>query len=313
MRITSEILQEKWNSINFYEGGYVQIDSHSHLEWYVGYKGRKQKTMLIISHFEPELLPASQSVSVSKGLREDGRWTLSLTLMRSEQESVFTILCADIINYSQQELPEKDLLHLIEKRYKQWHRLMKYQSKPLMDEARRKGLFGELIFLCERIKSGFSALPAVQGWGGPDGIDQDFIYNDLWYEIKAVGIASETVKISSLEQLDNPNPGQLVVIRLDKCPPEKPGAATLTDQVDKTALLIKNDPEALVLFENKLLKYGYIDLPEYKEQRYYYTKKDIFNVDDCFPRMTEASVMPQITSVQYSISLSAIEDWKVEE
>ena len=313
MKLTSKILQHKWNNINFYDGGYIRVDVDSFLEWYIGYKDINQKTLLIVSHFEPKLLPTSKSVLISKGLREDGRWALSMTLMRPEQEGVFAILCSDIINYTGKASSEHIAMHLTENRYKQWHRLMEHQNKGLMDESRRKGLLGELLFLYEKLKSGYPIISAVQGWVGPDGADQDFIYNDLWYEIKSVGVSAETVSISSLEQLDNLDPGELVVIRIDKCPPEKPESFTLNDQVKKVADLIKDDPDAPLLFESKLVKYGYIDLSEYGEQRYFFTKKDLFNVTDDFPRLTSAAVMPQIASAQYSISLSAIEGWRLEE
>lgn len=313
MKITSEVLQKKWNSINFYDGGYMQVGVDSFLEWYIGYKDINQKTLLIVSHFEPELLPTSKSVLISKGLREDGRWALSMTLMRPEQEEVFTILCSDVINYTEKASSEDAAMHLTEKRYKQWHRLMEHQNKGLMDESRRKGLLGELLFLCEKLESGYPILSAVQGWVGPDGADQDFIYSDLWHEIKSVGVSAETVSISSLEQLDNFDPGELVVMRIDKCPPEKSGSFSLNDQVSKTSSLIKTAPDALLLFESKLVKYGYIDLPEYGEQKYFFTKKDVFNVTDDFPRLTAAAIMPQIASAQYSISLAAIEGWRLEE
>ena len=101
MKITAEYLHEKWNAFNYYDGGYIQIEVKHALEWHVGYKEIDQKALVIISQNEPELLPSSKSIVVTKGRRTDGRWTLSFVLMRNEQDSVFELLCADLISYSQ--------------------------------------------------------------------------------------------------------------------------------------------------------------------------------------------------------------------
>ena len=203
MKITAEYLHEKWNAFNYYDGGYIQIESKHALEWHVGYKEIDQKALLIISQNEPELLPPSKSIVVAKGHRTDGRWTLSFVLMRNEQDSVFELLCADLISYSQAADNELSALDLIVRRFKQWNKLLEHQRKSLMDENNRKGLLGELIYLCSIIDSGYPLLAAVQGWVGPDGADQDFVYTDGWHEVKSVGAAASSVTISSLEQLNN--------------------------------------------------------------------------------------------------------------
>ena len=313
MKITAEQLHRKWNSIDYYDGGYIQIEVQHPLDWFVGYEKVSQKTLLIISEKEPELLPTSKSIIVSKRLRTDNKWTLLLTLMRAEQESVFETLCADIITYSGTAEDESSALSLTLKRYKQWNKLLEYQKKGLMDESGRKGLLGELIYLCHVIKNGYPVLSAVQGWVGPDGADQDFVYADGWHEIKSVGLSAASITISSLEQLDREDPGELVVMRIDKCAPECTGAFSLGDQVDVALELIKSDPDALSLMERKLASYGYIDLPEYREQKYIFSGESRFIVDSSFPRLTGGTTPAQVISAQYVISIAGIEDWRLEE
>ena len=312
MKITAEYLHERWQSISFYNGGYIQIEVEHPLGWHVGYKEIDQKTLVIVSEKEPELLQTSKSIAVSKGRRMDGRWALSFVLMRSEQESVFELLCADLISYSQSAENESSALTLTVKRYKQWNKLLEHQRKSLMDESNRKGLIGELIYLCSVIDRGYPLFAAVQGWLGPDGADQDFIYADGWHEVKSIGKASSSVTISSLEQLDNNDPGELVIMFIDKCGSEQGGAVSLGEQVDLTLARVREDEDALSLLESKLMRYGYIDMPEYREQKYVCSGKACFRVDTEFPRLTADVVMPQITAAQYSISLAGIEGWKVE-
>ena len=268
MKITAEYLHRKWKSISYYDGGYIQIEADHVLEWYIGYREIDQKTMVIVSEKEPELLQTSKSIAVSKGRRMDGRWALSFALLRVEQESVFELLCADLIAYSQSAADETAALALTAKRYKQWNKLLERQRRSLMDESNRKGLLGELIYLCSIIDSGYPLLAAVQGWVGPDGADQDFVYADGWHEVKSVGAAASSVTISSLEQLDNSDPGELVVMFIDKCAPERSGAVSLGEQADLTVARVHEDGDALSLLESKLMRCGYIDLSEYREQKY---------------------------------------------
>ena len=134
MKITAEYLHEKWNAFNYYDGGYIQIEVKHALEWHVGYKEIDQKALVIISQNEPELLPSSKSIVVTKGRRTDGRWTLSFVLMRNEQDSVFELLCADLISYSQTADNEISALNLTVRRFKQWNKLLEHQRKSLMDE-----------------------------------------------------------------------------------------------------------------------------------------------------------------------------------
>lgn len=312
-KITADELHEKWNSINYYDGGYIQVEVEHSIEWHIGYKGIDQKSLVIVSNDEPELLDSSKSISVTKGRRVDGRWALTFTLMRIEQESVFELLCVDLIAYSSGVENAGVALKLIAKRYKQWNKLLEHQKKYLMDESNRKGLLGELIYLCEVIDKGCHVLNAVQGWVGPDGADQDFIYANGWYEVKSVGLAANSIKISSLEQLANSDPGELVVIFLDKCAPEHKRGVSLGEQVDCALRKVSVDSDALVLFENKLIHYGFIDIPEYREQKYVYSGKVRFCVNDNFPKLTRKNIAPQIIETQYSISLASIENWRMED
>lgn len=313
MKITAEYLHRKWKSISYYDGGYIQVEVKHALEWHVGYKEIDQKTLVIVSDKEPELLPSSKSIVVTKGRRVDGRWALSFALMRIEQDSVFELLCADLITYSQAAENEDAALNLTVKRFKQWNKLLEHQRRSLMDESNRKGLLGELTYLCEVIDGGYPIFAAVQGWVGPDGADQDFVYADGWHEVKSVGVSTSSVKISSLEQLANSDPGELVVVLIDKCAPERSGAVSLGEQVDRTLERVHEDADALSLLESKLIRYGFIDLPDYREQKYVCSGKMRFRVDADFPRLTADNVAPQIIETQYSISLAGIEGWRMED
>ncbi|NLE24959.1 MAG: PD-(D/E)XK motif protein [Clostridiaceae bacterium] len=310
MKTTPEILERQWDSIKHTSGGFLQIDTHHPLEWYIGYLSISQRTLLLVSDTEIGAIESSKSMIVSRRRREsDNRWTITFELLRNEQQGVFAILCCDMIENSRVAVNEAEALKLVINRYKQWSRLLETQRSGLMDENSRKGLLGELLFLYERIEIGDSALTAVQGWVGADGADQDFVYEDGWHEIKSIGTSATSVSISSLEQLDCADKGELVIMRIDKTAPDKSGALSLNDVVRQISSMLIRDSDVLDLFRSKLSAYGYIDLQEYSEQKYSCSGMQRYVVNNTFPRLTRQNVPTQIESLHYELSLPSMTDW----
>jgi hypothetical protein len=215
-----------------------------------------------------------------------------------------------MIEHSSSASNQGDALILVINRYKQWNRLLESQKSGLMSEQKRKGLLGELLFLEQCIDTLESKLMAVQGWSGADAADQDFIYQDSWHEIKSIGISAASVFISSLEQLDCKDEGELVIMRIDKTAPDKAGAISLNDIVYRINDKLSENIDALELFRTKLNAYGYIDLQEYSEQKYYYSSMQRYKVDESFPRLIKQAVPVQIISSHYELSLPALNDWR---
>jgi hypothetical protein len=313
MKITPEILQGQWDSIAYKDGGFLQIDTQHLLEWHVGYQSISQRTLLLVSDAEIGAIESSKSMAVCRRRREsDNRWTLSFELLRNEQQGVFAILCCDVIEHSRSAGNEKEALALVFSRYKQWSKLLESQRSGLLDENRRKGLLGELLFLEQQIHDAKSVFAAVQGWSGPDGADQDFMYQDSWYEIKSAGASATIVTISSLQQLDCENAGELVIQRIDKIAPERTGAISLNGVVSRINERLVNDVEALDLFRAKLSSYGYLDLQEYAEQKYLCSATQRYRVDSSFPRLTAKTVPAEIVSLHYELNLPSLVEWLME-
>ncbi|WP_413741665.1 PD-(D/E)XK motif protein [Sodalis sp. RH15] len=310
MKITPEILQQQWDSISYKDGGFLQIDIQHPFEWHIGYQSISQRTLLLVCNTAINTFESSKSMAVSRRRREtDNRWTLTIELLRDEQQDVFAILCCDIIEYSRTATDEKEALALVISRYRQWSRLLELQKSGLMDERVRKGLLGELLFLEQHMDCVDSVLNAVQGWSGAEAADQDFIYLDGWYEIKSIGASATSITISSLEQLDCKDTGELVIMRIDRVAPDKTCAVSLNDVVYRISDRLSSHTEALDLFRNKLAAYGYIDLQEYSEQKYYYSTMQRYSVDKSFPRLTSHSVPAEIIALHYELSLPALKNW----
>ena len=310
MMITPELLEKQWSSISYKDGGFLQIDTQHPLEWHIGYQSISQRTLLLIADAEIGAIESSKSMIVSRRKREtDNRWILSFELVRNEQQGVFAILCYDIIEHSRQAANEKEALTLVVNRYKQWNKLLESQPSGLMCEQSRKGLLGELLFLETIISNTGMLLKSVQGWSGAESADQDFMYSEDWYEIKSIGTSSLTVSISSLEQLDRSEIGNLVIMRIDKAVPERTGAVSLYEVVQRLKKVLSEDSAALDLFQTKLMSYGYIDLQEYAEQKYVHTGTKLYRVDEFFPRLTRKDMPSQIVSACYELDIAYLENW----
>jgi hypothetical protein len=155
-------------------------------------------------------------------------------------------------------------------------------------------------------------LLSVQGWVGPEGADQDFVYADSWFEVKSTGASASSIIISSLEQLDSPDAGKLIIVRIDKTAPEKPGAVSLNETVRHVRDKLAADAEALDLYQVKLAAYGYMDLQEYSEQKYFCSGVQRYRVDELFPKLTRKSIPAQILSLLYELNLPSLESWREE-
>lgn len=310
--LTNEQLLDRWNNIAQYIKSYVRIDGTHPLDWHIGYEDVNQKSLLIVCSYEPELLPSSKSILSSVGHRGDGKWTMTLCLVRQENEEVFIRLCCDLIESSRNKSDSIKGIGFVAKRYLQWSKLMEQQNSGLLSDSERKGLLGELIHLQKCILNGVPMQEAVESWMGPEGADQDFIFSATWHEVKATGIGSKTVSISSLEQLKAPCPGELIIYFIDKTAPNSSNSFTLLSKADDIRGVLKSNQATLDLFNDKLLRKGFIDSLEYKEYWYRLGGNQDYRVDDSFPKLINSNVPPQIEAASYNVSIPAIENWRIE-
>lgn len=311
--IDSQFLKEDWDNITE-EGNFKQLPPIGPLKWLYGYQGITTRTLLIISHQKISSLYSSDEIIITPRFRpHDGKYTLTLALQDPENEDVFITFCSDLYNYVEQFNKEKEkvLISKLAKRYSQWNRLLKGTSRKIMEPSIIKGLIGELLFLETLLQNSNDYLSIISGWVGPEKADQDFIYIKDWYEVKAVKIDADSVKISSLEQLLPLSDGRLIIQRLDECAPQKRGSFSLNELVCRIKMLIENDIAALKLFCEKLRKVGYEDLIEYSLKRYYFEKSDHYCIDEFFPRLTTNNTPSQIVRCSYELSLPSLKLWKI--
>ena len=303
-------LRGSWDRIDCHDGGALQIPLPHPLEWHVRYAGENQKSLVAVSDIAAGELPSSRAIEAACRQRRDGRYALSFTLLNRAEEDVFITMAGDMIAFSSDAASPADAVQRVLRRYAAWVRLFERRQSELLGIHAQKGLLGELLFLKEVIEGGHPMLEAVAGWAGPDGADQDFFYDDGWHEVKAVGAAAQGVSISSVEQLDHPMAGELVVFRIDACVPQHNNAATLYQTVsalEKMAVSIPGAAETLFL---KLAAAGYVHREEYDQQHFFVSAQQRYAVTENFPRMRRAGLPREVVNISYQLDLPSLAPWE---
>lgn len=301
--MTFDELIEKWEAMPVYANAFLLIDSSHHIDINIGYEEMNQKTLLIRNSGIVLGLSSSKSIVASNYQFMDDKWALSFRLVQSDNEEVFLRFCWDIIE-SSRDVSENTIDYIVG-RYLKWQRLMEYKHPNILPVSRQKGLMGEILFLTECTKV-MGAQKALESWCGPEGADQDFIYDNTWTEIKVTTMASTTISISSLEQLDLDINGSLMLYRIDKTTDSDINGFALKDMVQRARNLFSCNPKCKELFELRLFQYGYKDLPEYGRQKYRFCGAEEYVVDEAFPRLIKGNIAYQITSAQYNIDIASI-------
>lgn len=307
---TSELLQQRWNTLKRFDSAYQRIDAQHPLEWRFGFADHNQRSLLLITGVKPAFVASSKGIAVSTGQRSDGRWTLSFRLVLRELEDMYLLLCDDLIESSRSEANDAHGIDFVLRRYRLWLILLEHQGSNLLTDPQRRGLLGELAYLQQRFVARNSLLQVVSGWVGPNMADQDFVYTDGWHEVKAVGVSAVTVTIASLDQLAGPLPGELVLIDVDSTAPSDPAGTTIRQTVDTIIRVLEADAVANQLFRDKLLQYNYVDLAEYDEFWYRVGSLHRYTVDDQFPRLTRDVVPAPVASAQYALTIAGLMPWK---
>ena len=220
-------------------------------------------------------------------------------------------MCSDLIDYSSNALSQSEAIKRVAFRYAQWRRLMEKRHSEVLSDSKRKGLIGELLYFKSQIDEGRPYKSTLDGWVGPDGADQDFVYEGLWREVKTTTQSSDKISIHSLEQLGKSDEcGELIVYRVDPSAPEAEDAFTLRTLIHHITSLFEGDMSAVEQFMLKLSSVGYIDLDVYDQYSYKFHRVDKYTVDSSFPRLIREKVRQEITECSYTISLPSIEAWK---
>lgn len=309
MSNNKDLLITQWENLDERPEAALSLFIEHPLKWYVSYSSMQEKSLVIISDAIAKPFVSSKSIRATSNRRNDGSYATAFTLQDVEQQDVFLTMADDLINFSNVDTEEK-AIERVYNRYNAWVHLLSLKAEKSMSLDSQKGLIGELLKLREFLDKGMQSDRALSGWCGPDGNKKDFIYDFGWCEVKTIGESSGSISISSLEQLDDTEIGELSVYRISTCPPAQPGAFTLFDLVHDIMEMIGLDTGLKEEFIIKLANVGYVDKDDYKITYFNKISEKNYIVDANFPALKKKNIPSPICKVQYQLELSGIEPWE---
>lgn len=229
--------------------------------------------------------------------------TLQFSLTDNDNKELFFTFCEDIIEATRVASDKSHAYNTILNRYYSWKKMFSAPKK-MLSESEIMGLMGELLFLRDFLFEKYGKGEALNSWSGQELTHKDFSYNDKWYEVKAIHSGKTSVKISSLEQLQSINDGELVVFSLEKMSSSYDGI-----KINALALNILTSLEFDAQkdqFLEAILSRGFTFDDNYDESVFALISMTRYLVNSSFPRLTSEDVNEAILKAQYDLSLASL-------
>ena len=268
------------------------------LEFLVGLDDKGRKTFVLVNPTKPDDLKKTSAIDVDSAKIGVNSYRLSFHLNDPSMEGIFYKFCDDIVESTRAIFDPSMGMTLVCRRYNLWKKLFYKLKKDILSETEQMGLIGELLFLRDDMFKSYSQSKAIESWTGCDKTHKDFSVDADWFEIKSPSVGSESVKISSIEQLDSDKPGMLVVFELEKMSGAYNGL-TLNNVVHSILSMLEPEEENILI--EKLKVAGWEENEEYDKTCFRNVTKNYYVVNDDFPRLKKSDLSPAIIGVEYKI------------
>lgn len=293
------------DAYNLVEKGHI-------LPIYVGIDSASRYSMFIITESAPEVkINSSEIISTFVGSRKDGRYGITFSLNDAKLFDQFVCFCEDVVRSSSYLKDSSRGADFVCARYLQWQKLFKKSNDGLLTASEIKGLLGEMCFLVYKMIPKYGTSEAILSWCGPEMSDQDFEVDNTWYEIKSTTSGSPSVRISSVEQLDTPIKGHLVVVYLDKTSQADSNRLTLNNMYYKICGLLESESLRIKL-DTVLLSLGFYPNDKYDDYYFKFSGMNIYSVTETFPCIRKSEIPIAASEVKYDLSIAAIGSFKEE-
>lgn len=260
-------------------------------------------------------LVSTELIKVRKISLKNNEMAILFILTDENLLSIFISFAIDLENVV--DLDDNVTIVEIYNRYLYWQKMFNAEKKKF-SESTIKGLLCELHIIEAFMIPKYGADEAVRGWIGSESERKDFAYSDgIWYEAKAISFGKDTVRISSVEQLESNTEGILLVSELEKTSSENPHGVRLIDQINRIRKLIELE-DINLSFLNKISLLGFtldiISDPEHEANhfRYIIHTTHCYNIDDSFPRVKREELPIAVGQVSYELILAKIENKIIE-
>lgn len=233
---------------------------------------------------------------------------VSLSLINQEYNSIFEILCSDLIDKVSIATNDNYRIETFLKRINVWVSLFSPDAPKGLSKEAQRGLFGELSCILALASNSNSLKLIISAWTGLMGGHQDFRFPNGSIEVKTSSGNGDFIRIENEYQLDCSQLSSLFLIHV--LVNEGPASGkSLTEIVDEIRILSKDTPEVLVAFNNTLIRSGYLDLhsPLYENTRYSIRTLQPYQIRHDFPLINPSRIPVGISDVTYKVEVSKIQ------
>ncbi len=192
-------------------------------------------------------------------------------------------------------------------RFEHWRQLFESIGPDGLNEAIRRGLFGELFLLDRIIEAGADASSVIRAWTGPLHAHQDFQFDSVAIEVKTTAAKQpQTLVITSERELDDTGVGALFLAHLSFDERRGGHGTSLRELASRTANRVTG-LEAANHLRMRLQAVGYLGVHEahYDEPRYELRAAHAYAVKEGFPRIIERELQEGVGDVTYRLATSA--------
>ena len=291
----------------FKNGYFIRVGSKKH-NVFIGKDDEGRYSFEYRGNFYPVKLIGSKPLVVNQYKNNDKTNTLRFSLEHNELIGCFSVFCEDLLEAIESELDNNSIYKTMSDRYQSWKKLFK-PNRTMLSENEIMGLLGEILFLKDIAIPQWGVDDAIEGWTGLEKTHKDFSLGNRWYEIKSISAGKETVRISSIEQLDSDVDGILYVYSFEKMSPSFNGLKLNTIVRELISGLNLMQKDSLL---NKLESYGYNFDPSFDNYVYVVTNETPYVVGGNFPRLKKSELPSSISKVQYDIVISKIIQFKTQ-
>ena len=302
-------IRERFNtftSANYFS----RVDNKHLLELHIGLDEKGRKAIELRANFTPKRISGTSCIEVNQYHKEPYN-TIRFSLIDDEMSGLFYKFCEDIIEQTQEIKEVSDSYQAVVNRFFQWKKLFIASKKIYLTEPEIMGLIGEILFLKGSLAERVSLPTALNSWSGQELTHKDFSYKDTWFEVKAIGRGNQTIKISSLEQLDSDVNGELAVFSLEKMSSTYSGL-TLNKVILETKDMFCTQEEK-DLFLSKVALQGYEYSDYYDDFVFELSGFSRFFVSDGFPKLTRKNISNGIRKAMYEIALIDIKIFEIKD
>ena len=286
---------------------FIRFGDNRHISLYIGRDDDARYSFDFRGKYKPVRISSSDVIAVEQ-YKEGELLTLRFSLENNDLLEYFCTFCQDLLESVRVTNDDETAYHTLRSRYYSWRQLFR-PDNARMNESEIMGLIGELLFLRDYMIPERGIDVALDSWMGPEKTHKDFSDQQDWFEIKTISFGKESVRISSIEQLDSNVEGTLVVYELEKMSPSYEGIK-LNQLVNSIIALLTNSSQRET-FMAKLQLFNFDFSNEYDAIVFALRSRNMYRVDTNFPRLHRIMLPEAILRVQYELLLSEIEPFKL--